>query len=94
MYYREPRRPSLHDQAIIEQITHLAGVAIEHKVIQEAQRLAKTGSWVYNSFTGKTVYWSDEMFRILGLDPRGHPSSENFFPNEIITDVVAKSALL
>jgi PAS domain S-box-containing protein len=90
MYYREPRSPSLRDQEIIEQITHLAGVAIERKLIQEAlrrseaylaeaQRLAKTGSWAYNPFTGKTVYWSDEMFRIFGLDPREDPNSENFW---------------
>jgi PAS domain S-box-containing protein len=90
MYYREPRRPSVRDQGIIEQITHLAGVAIERKLIQEAlrrseaylaeaQRLAKTGSWAYNPLTGKSVYWSDEMFRILGLDSREGPNSENFW---------------
>jgi PAS domain S-box-containing protein len=90
MYYRERRSPSLRDQEIIEQITHLAGVAIERKLIQEAlrrseaylaeaQRLVKTGSWAYNPFTGKTVYWSDEMFRIFGLDPREGPNSENFW---------------
>ena len=32
MYYHEPRRPTQRDQEIIEQITHLAGVAIERKV--------------------------------------------------------------
>jgi PAS domain S-box-containing protein len=90
MYYRQPRSPSLRDQQIIEQITHLAGVAIERKQIQEAlrrseaylaeaQRLAKTGSWAYHHLTGKTVYWSDEMFRIFGLDPRENPNSETFW---------------
>jgi PAS domain S-box-containing protein len=90
MYYREPLRPSLRDQEIIEQITHLAGVAIERKLTQEAlrrseaylaesQKLTKTGSWAYNPFTGKTIYWSDEMFRIFGLDLQGSPSSEKFW---------------
>jgi PAS domain S-box-containing protein len=38
MYYREPRRPAKRDQEIIEQITHLAGVAIERNLTQEALR--------------------------------------------------------
>jgi PAS domain S-box-containing protein len=36
MYYCEPRSPSPRDQDIIEQITQLAGVAIERKLTQEA----------------------------------------------------------
>ena len=39
--------------------------------LAEAQRLTQTGSWAYNPATGKVTYWSDEAFRILGLDPRG-----------------------
>jgi PAS domain S-box-containing protein len=90
MYYHEVRSPSLRDQEIIEQITHLAGVVIEHKVTQEAlrrsearlaeaQKLTKTGSFAYNPFTGETIYWSDEMFQIFGLDPQEGPSSEKFW---------------
>ena len=90
MYYREPRGPSPRDQENVEQITHLAGVAIERKTTQEAllrseahlaeaQRLTKTGSWAYEPSTGKTTYWSDEMFRIFGLDPQEGPSSEKFW---------------
>jgi PAS domain S-box-containing protein len=90
MYYHEPRSPSPRDQEIIEQITHLAGVAIERKLTQEAlqrseaylaeaQRQTKTGSWAYNPFTGKTNYWSDEMFRIFGLNPQEGSSSEKFW---------------
>ena len=78
------------DREIIEQITHLAGVAIEHKTTQEAlrrseaylaeaQRLTKTGSWAYSPLTGKPTYWSDEMFRIFGLDPQEGPSSNEKF---------------
>jgi PAS domain S-box-containing protein len=47
--------------------------------LAEAQRLTRTGSWAYNPFTGKTIYWSDEMFRIFGLDPQEGPSSEKFW---------------
>ena len=35
MYYYEPRRPTQRDQEIVDQITHLAGVAIQHKLAQE-----------------------------------------------------------
>ena len=90
MYYRERRRPSRRDQEIIEQITHLAGVAIERNRTQEAlrrseahlaeaQRLTKTGSWAYDPSIGKSTYWSDENFRIFGLDPQEGPSSESFW---------------
>jgi PAS domain S-box-containing protein len=91
MYYREPRKPDLRDREIIEQITHLAGVAIERKLTQEAlrrsesylteaQRLSKTGSWAWSPTTQKTLYWSEEMFRIFAFDPKqGVPSTETFF---------------
>ena len=90
MYYREPRSPSGPDREVIEQITHLAGGAIESKHTQEAlrhseaylaqaQRLAKTGSWAYDHMTEKALYWSDEMFRIHGLErQQGPPTSEAF----------------
>ena len=35
MYYREPRSPSMRDQETIEQITHLAGVAVQRKLAVE-----------------------------------------------------------
>jgi signal transduction histidine kinase/CheY-like chemotaxis protein len=86
MYYRELRRPSARDQEIIEQITHLAGVAIERKLIEEklrrneyylaeAQRLTHTGSWMLNS--AGEIYWTEETFRIWEFDPQqGVPDRE------------------
>jgi len=41
--------------------------------LAEAQRLTHTGSWAYNPVTGRTVYWSEEMFRIWGFDPQQGP---------------------
>jgi PAS domain S-box-containing protein len=38
--------------------------------LAEAQRLTHTGSWAFNPVTGKVTYWSDEVFRIYGMDPR------------------------
>jgi PAS domain S-box-containing protein len=47
--------------------------------LAEAQRLTKTGSWAYDPATEKALYWSDEMFRIHGLEPQqGPPTSKAF----------------
>jgi PAS domain S-box-containing protein len=84
MYYHEPRSPTPRDQETIEQITHLAGVAIERKLTQEAlrrseaylaeaQRLTHTGSWAWSVRTG-AHYWSQEIFRIYDCDPEVTPT--------------------
>src|SRR6202171_3467090 len=90
MYYRERRRPTQRDQEVIDQITHLAGAAIQQKLAQEnllrseaylaeAQKLTHTGSWVWDARTQKALYCSEEMFRIFGLDPRESlPTRKNF----------------
>ena len=78
MYYREPRTPSPAETRALEMATHLAGIAIERKLtherlqrseayLAEAQRLSHTGSWAFNA--KGPVYWSEENFRIWGLDP-------------------------
>ena len=47
--------------------------------LAEAQRLSHTGSFACNPGTGKTLYWSEELFRIFGLDPRrGVPDSNDY----------------
>jgi len=46
--------------------------------LAEAQRLGRTGSWGFNP-SGYYDYWSEELFRIYGLDPRsGPPSLERY----------------
>jgi len=53
------------EQALLRSQTYLA----------EAQKLSGTGSFAYNPGIRTTVYWSEELFRIFGLDPqRGIPS--------------------
>lgn len=43
-------------------------------LLKEAQHLAHIGHWVVNPATGASI-WSEEMFRIFGLDPgEGAPS--------------------
>jgi PAS domain S-box-containing protein len=90
MYYREPRRPTTRDREMIDQITNLAGVAIQHKLAQEklqrseaylaeAQKLTHTGSWAWDVRNQRVLYCSDEMFRIFGLDPlESLPTRRNF----------------
>ena len=90
MYYREPRRPTARDLEMIEQITNLAGVAIQRKLAQEklqrseaylaeAQKLTHTGSWAWDVRAQRVLYCSDEMFRIFGLDPlETLPTRKNF----------------
>src|SRR6266567_2201620 len=47
--------------------------------LAEGQRLSHTGSWGWNASTGKLT-WSQEHFRILGLDPQHtHPSLDVFW---------------
>jgi len=46
----------------------------------QAQRLSRTGSWVYNATTMRFLYWSEESYRIWGFDPmQGLPSRENMW---------------
>src|ERR1700680_4741195 len=94
MYYREPRRPTQRDQEIIDQIAHLAGVAIQHRLAQEklrrseaylaeAEKLTHTGSWVWDPRAEKVLYCSEEMFRIFGLDPRESSPTRSTFRQQI-----------
>lgn len=58
-------------------ITEYKRVAIalrqREKDLSDAQRLARLGSWEYNVQT-QTVTWSDETYRIFGLDPSQSPT--------------------
>ena len=38
--------------------------------LTEAQRLSHTGSFAYHPSSRKTLFWSEELFRIFQLDPR------------------------
>jgi PAS domain S-box-containing protein len=90
MYYSEPGRPTEFDQEFVGQITHLAGVGIQHKLAQEklqrseaylaeAEKLTHTGSWAWDVRTQMVLHCSDEMYRIFGLDPlETLPTRKNF----------------
>jgi len=64
--------------------------------LAEAQRLSHTGSFVYSPGSRKVLYWSEELFRIFGLDSRhGIPDYDEgrrlVHPDDI--DRVSKSCL-
>jgi len=47
--------------------------------LAEAQRLTHTGSWAVDYRTRDVLYWSEETFRIYGVDPqRGLPTRQDF----------------
>src|SRR5229473_3823656 len=91
IYYREPRSPSQQEHNVIERITHLVSIAIEREqaeetlrrsegYLAEAQRLTRTGSWAWNVASRRSVYWSQENYRLFGFDPEGGiPSDEAFY---------------
>ncbi len=60
--------------------------------LEEAQRIARVGSWTLDPSTGAAT-WSAEMYRILGLDPAG-PSIDlsdisRLFTPDSVRDVTA-----
>jgi len=66
----------------------------------EGERLAHTGSWFFDP-SGSFTHWSQELFRIYGLDPAGGapplqgyldciPPQDRKFMAELIREMVAK----
>lgn len=43
--------------------------------LEEAQRLTHTGSWAWNVARRENVHWSQEQYRLFGLDPRSDSPS-------------------
>jgi PAS domain S-box-containing protein len=43
--------------------------------LAEAQKLTRTGSWAVRVPQMEGIYWSEEMYRIFGLDPNSTPPS-------------------
>jgi PAS domain S-box-containing protein len=48
--------------------------------LEEAQRLSHTGSWAWNVARRENIHWSQEQYRLFGLDPKSDsPSFEAAF---------------
>src|ERR1700729_1778433 len=78
--------------------TRSAKLHLNEYSLSEGQRLAHMGSWAFNA--AGFEYWSSELFRIHGLDPRGKPPSveeylarvhpeDRAFMNQAITNMLA-----
>jgi PAS domain S-box-containing protein len=61
------------------QDTAEVSLAEREELLREAERVAHLGTWTWDMESGR-VTWSDELYRILGLEPeRVTPSVEAFF---------------
>jgi PAS domain S-box-containing protein len=63
--------------------------------LAEGQRQSHTGSWAWSPVTLQALYWSEEMFRIYGLNPRdGVPTTEAFWQRIHPEDLAGARELL
>jgi PAS domain S-box-containing protein len=78
IYYTEPRAPTARDQELIDQITHIASIAIERTqkdtalkrseaFLAKAQRLSLTGSFSWQVEQNE-ITWSEQAYRIFEFD--------------------------
>jgi len=58
------------------------GTATE-QLLHRAQQIAHVGSFVLAA-DGSPTYWSDECFRIIGLEPKSEPPSRAYFLQNVI----------
>jgi len=76
--YREARGPSAADLQMIENASHIVGIALERHMkekelrrseafLAEGQRLSRTGSFSWRVATGE-ITWSEELYRIFEFD--------------------------
>ena len=89
-YFREPNRPSERELRLTDLYARQGAELIACKRVEaalrrseanlaEGQRISHTGSWIWNISSGD-IFWSQEHYRILGLDPEQiKPSYEMFF---------------
>jgi two-component system cell cycle sensor histidine kinase/response regulator CckA len=54
------------------------GLSKRELLLVEAERVAHLGSWTWD-LRSDEIAWSDEFFRILGVDPRVQPSTTAFY---------------
>ena len=56
----------------------LTGLWSERDILAEAQMLSHSGAWAWHIPTGR-LWWSDEMYRIFGLEPQEFPATYDAF---------------
>src|SRR4051794_28274432 len=63
----QPTDAGLDSQARISELE--SELALARRKLVEAQQLARIGSWEWD-IPRNLVWWSDELFRVYGLEPR------------------------
>lgn len=53
--------------------------------LAEGERLSHCGSWAWSVRTG-AIFWSQETYRIMGVDPGGPPLTHRGFPSRVHPD--------
>jgi len=82
---------TLHD--VTERKRYEEQLRSSEQQLAEAQKIAHLGSWKRYLDTGKS-HWSDEMYRILGLEPGSVPPSQELFLSMVHPDDRKKIAEL
>ncbi len=70
---------------VTERVRAEEGLRKSEANLAEAQRIAQVGSWEFDISTGR-VTWSDELFRIYGLDPSRVEASYELFLSRLHPD--------
>ncbi|WP_298868782.1 PAS domain S-box protein [uncultured Gimesia sp.] len=94
MYYNKPRSPDAFHEMLTERAVHLASIAIERKKAEDkltqseqklrrAQQIAHVGSYEVKP-DGSPMNWSDECYRIFGLEPKSQLPSREQMLNQIV----------
>jgi PAS domain S-box-containing protein len=63
---------------ITKRIQMKESLRAEKRKLAESQRIAQIGSWEHNLVTDETL-WSDEMYRLFGLDPMSDSNNIELF---------------
>ncbi len=63
---------------ITERKRAVEALKTRERQLAESQRIGHIGSWEHNLQSGQ-VFWSDELFRLLGLEPGKDPADFNMF---------------
>lgn len=102
--FREPKAPQTLHYNQMAQFTHLASIAIERArseaalkqseaFVAKAQRLSQTGTFSWRVGTDEIV-WSEEVYRILELDPTVTPTFALIYTRIHPEDVPAHNEMI
>ncbi len=73
------------DQAIERLKKARRGLAFKEAMLSEAQAVAHVGTWQWNISSGR-LYWTEEIFRIFGMEPGSFEPSYLAFLNVVHPD--------